>query len=462
MHKNLFRLRLSLFVILSITFPVAGAWEADWQTVSALLDDASQTYTETWNDDTCRTLHSGAYLGNGDFGVHLGGTEHSLKYYLGKNGFHAGNNVAGARGHGEWTQHILNLAILTIEKSAGTDLGNTYSVTQDIRNSEIRTRCTMGGSDVQTKAYMSPDSNDMVLELFTTSGKNVPLQATLSIIGNEYVEKNAGNMDEVIWVTKEPNSEGAPFYVKGAVAAKVLGATAELVTNDSTYSRLVFELPASGEVVKVFLKAEHSKNAPSPLTSVQSSVQDITQSEVAEIYDRSKAWWKDFWLQSYVKLGDDIQEYWYNHLYLIGSAARSGGDEGPGKAPGHWGPWVRSDDMMWFSNVSMNYNGQNPYYGVFSSNHVDLVDSYIETVKYYAQNTGSKRVTNRWVSSTIEAHMPPDCRGVAFELSFTSHGTSTGGGGMGSSGWFHAYKRDFWNSAGGLEVEIRSGPRVLG
>ena len=84
--------------------------------------------------------------------------------------------------------------------------------------------------------------------------------------------------------------------------------------------------------------------------------------------------------------------------------------------------------MMWFSNVSMNYNGQNPYYGAFSSNHVNLVDPYIQTVKHYSENTGRKRVVNRWVSPTIEAHMPSNCRGVAFELSFTSHGTSCGGG----------------------------------
>ena len=70
---------------------------SDWETVSALLDNASSTYTEPWDDATCRTLMSGGYLGNGDLGAHLGGTRHSLRYYLGKNGFHAGNNVAGFR-----------------------------------------------------------------------------------------------------------------------------------------------------------------------------------------------------------------------------------------------------------------------------------------------------------------------------------------------------------------------------
>ena len=201
---------------------------ADWETISALLDDASSTYTETWDDATCRTLMSGGYLGNGDFGAHLGGTRHCLKYYLGKNGFHAGNDVAGFRSGddaapGPYKQHILNLALLTIEASAGAESGTVYRVTQDLRNAEVRTDCTMAGSPVQTKAYLSPSSNALVLELSTNGGTDVRLQATLSVIGNAYVAKSAGTAGAVAWVTKEPNAEGAPFYVKGAVAAKSPG-----------------------------------------------------------------------------------------------------------------------------------------------------------------------------------------------------------------------------------------------
>ena len=407
---------------------------SDWETVSALLDDASSTYTEPWDDATCRTLMSGGYLGNGDLGAHLGGTRHSLRYYLGKNGFHAGNDVAGFRSGddpapGPYKQHILNLAILTIEAASGAESGNAYRVTQDLKNAEVRTDCTMAGSPVRTKAYLSPSRNALVLELSTNGGTDIRLQATLSVIGNEYVAKSAGTAGAVAWVTKEPNAEGAPFYVKGAVAARVMGATTVATTDNRTYSRLAFTLPASGEAVRLFLQAEHTKNAASPLAAVQAAARDMTDADVAELYAQNKAWWKQFWLRSYIKLGDDVQRYWYNHLYMIGSAARSGSDNGPGKAPGHWGPWNRADDMKWFGNLGMNYNAQNPYYGTFAANHVDLVDPYVQTIKYYAENTGRKRVVNRWVSPEIAARMPANCRGVEFEGSFTSHGTPSAGGG---------------------------------
>lgn len=420
------RYTLAILAILGIASPSTGS-EADWATVSAQLDASSSTYTKTWDDATCRTLHRGAYLGNGDFGVHLGGTIHALRYYLGKNGFRSGNDV----GAGRWTQHILNLAILTIEKSSGADSGNAYSVTQDLRNAEIRTDCTMAGSPVHTKAYISDSSNALVIELSTNSGKGVPLQATLLVVGNKYNAKGAGVAGSVGWVTKEPNATDAPFYVKGAAAARVLGASAKVTSDNNTFARLSFALPADGSIVKIFLVAEHTKNAPSPLKSAQAAVGEMTDAGIAQVSSHHRDWWKTFWLQSYIKLGDDVQKYWYNHLYLMGSAARSGSDNGLGKAPGHWGPWNRDDNMMWGGSLGMNYNGQNPYYGTFAANHVNLIDPYIETIKYYSENTGRKRVVNRWVSPHIKAHMPANCRGVEFEGSFSSYGTSCGGGSWG-------------------------------
>lgn len=428
-------------------FPAPDA--LDWDTVSHLLEDASPTYTEPWDDATCRTLMKGGYLGNGDLGAHLGGTRNSLIYYLGKNGFHAGNDVAGFRSGddsapGSYKQHVLNLARLTIEADSGGDpgvrpgtgshleSGEAYRVTLDLKNAEIRTDCCMAGVPVQTKAYLSPTRNAMVLELSTNGGKRLRMQVTLSVIGNEHVARSAGTAGAVAWVTKEPNGVNAPFFVKGAVTAKVIDATAAATSDNRTESRLVFDLPASGKTVRLFVQAEHTKNAASPLAPAQAAARGMTAAGAAKLSAHNKAWWKEFWLRSYIRLGDDIQRYWYNHLYLIGSAARSGTDNGPGKAPGHWGPWNRADDMKWFGNLGMNYNAQNPYYGTFAANRVDLVDPYIQTVKYYAENTGRQRVIHRWVSPEIAARMPANCRGVEFEGSFTSHGTpSTAGGTQG-------------------------------
>ncbi len=402
--------------------------DAEWERLKLELERCSPVTSDLWDDANCRTLHQGAYLGNGDLGAHLGGTKHRLVWYLGKNGFHAGNNPAGADGDGKWTQHILNLAILSIQKVEGADSGTLYSVTQDLAHSEVRTVSTFAGSEVRTTSYLDPKENAMVIEFETPSNQRVPLLVELNVIGNQFVSRQAGVQGQVGWVTKEPNPSGAPFYVKGAVAALVLGAEAVLSTNQSDAVQFRFDLPPDSQRVRLFVRAEHFKDADSPLELVQNAAHEVDEERVVKISAANRAWWREWWLRGYLFLADDIQRYWYNHLYLIGSAARSGQDNGPGKAPGHWGPWNRRDDMMWFSNVSMNYNGQNPYYGVFAANRISLLDPYIETVKFYSENTGRKRVANRTVSPTIASRMPANCRGTAFELSFTSHGTSCGEG----------------------------------
>ncbi|HOB99674.1 MAG TPA: hypothetical protein PKM43_13145 [Verrucomicrobiota bacterium] len=214
---------------------------------------------------------------------------------------------------GRYNQHILNLAILTLEAASGAESGNAYRVTQDIRNAEVRTDCTMAGRAVQTRAFLSPSSSTLVVELSTNSGEEVPLQATLSVIGNQHVARSAGHVGPVAWVTKEPNPEGAPFFVKGAVAARVLGAAATPASDNNAYSRLAFALPASGATVTLVVQAEHTKNAGSPLASVQAAVREMDDAGIARIAAENKAWWKAFWLRSYIRLGDDVQNYWYNH-----------------------------------------------------------------------------------------------------------------------------------------------------
>ncbi len=399
--------------------------EEDWRTLAALLDMASPSYDEPWDDATCRTLMKGAYLGNGDLGAHLGGDIHSLRHYLGKNGFHAGNDVAAGR----YNQHILNLAVLVIEGATGAHPGSVFAVTHDIRNAEVRSECTMAGAIVRARAFLAPMDNVMVLELSTPAGRDVPVRATLSVMGNAHVALRAGVDGDVAWVTKEPNAEGAPFHVHGAVAARVHGAAASADTDGRTLATLVFALPASGAPVRLIVHAEHTKDAASPLDGVRAMARVMTDADIESVEGWNRGWWKEFWLRSCIQLGDAaLQALWYNHLYMVGSATRPGRQVGPGNAPGHWGPWNRADDMMWFSNLGMNYNAQNPYYGTFAANHVDLVDPYVATVKHYTENTGRSRVVNRWVSPLIAARMPPNCRGVENECSFTSHGTSCGGG----------------------------------
>ncbi|MFM8359420.1 MAG: hypothetical protein ACKOET_12800, partial [Verrucomicrobiota bacterium] len=212
-----------------------------------------------------------------------------------------------------------------------------YEVTQDLRHAEIRTRHLLGGAPVRTRSYLAPMDNLWVLELAAAGGRGVPVRATLSVVGNAYVARGAGTTGPVAWVTKEPHAEGAPFYVKGAVAARVLGADATPGSDGRAQAWLTFVLPADGTPVWLVVPAEHLKNAGSPLAGVRTAARSLDAAGVREVEERNRAWWKAFWLRSFIRLADPVQRYWYNHLYLVGSCARSGRAGEPGHAPGHWG-----------------------------------------------------------------------------------------------------------------------------
>ena len=97
-----------------------------------------------------------------------------------------------------------------------------------------------------------------------------------------------------------------------------------------------------------------------------------TAHETAESLERlgrdHAAWWKAFWNRSQVVLNDaELERYYYTALYALASANRAGRD-----SPGLYGCWITQDAAAWGSDIHLNYNGQAPYFGVYSSNRPEL------------------------------------------------------------------------------------------
>jgi alpha-L-fucosidase 2 len=93
--------------------------------------------------------------------------------------------------------------------------------------------------------------------------------------------------------------------------------------------------------------------------------------------EASRAAWAVFWERSAVALDDEeLERTWYRNLYFLGCAVR------PGTAcPGLWGNWsYRSIGTAWHGDYHMNYNCQQPFWGVFSSNHPELHLPYVDLV----------------------------------------------------------------------------------
>jgi hypothetical protein len=111
----------------------------------------------------------------------------------------------------------------------------------------------------------------------------------------------------------------------------------------------------------------------------------ITAAEIVDLgsYDedrlRTGRFWASYWEASGVELADEfLTDLWYRNSYFLACAVA------PGKVcPGLFGPWsYRRIGSDWHGDYHLNYNVQQPFWGVFSSNHPELHEPYVSMVDH--------------------------------------------------------------------------------
>ncbi|MBM3262497.1 MAG: hypothetical protein FJY97_03605 [candidate division Zixibacteria bacterium] len=103
-----------------------------------------------------------------------------------------------------------------------------------------------------------------------------------------------------------------------------------------------------------------------PETPIPLSVPDAQDFET--VFATTRRSWRAYWQQAAVALDDPVlEEVWYRNLYFLHCTAK------PGVAcPGLFGNWsYKNIGTPWHGDYHMNYNTQQPFWGTFSSNHVE-------------------------------------------------------------------------------------------
>jgi len=96
---------------------------------------------------------------------------------------------------------------------------------------------------------------------------------------------------------------------------------------------------------------------------------------VSQIQMESEKSWKAFWSKSAISLRDkELERIWYHNQYFLACCLK------PGKvAPGLFGNWMSGKiGTAWHGDYHMNYNTQQVFWGVFSSNHAEQHLPYVE------------------------------------------------------------------------------------
>ena len=99
---------------------------------------------------------------------------------------------------------------------------------------------------------------------------------------------------------------------------------------------------------------------------------------VNELQAQSTEAWRKFWLASAVEFEDrELESIWYRNQYFLACCLRPGSI-----APGLFGNWSYGKiGTAWHGDYHMNYNTQQVWWGVFSSNHVEQHEPYVRLVE---------------------------------------------------------------------------------
>ncbi len=108
------------------------------------------------------------------------------------------------------------------------------------------------------------------------------------------------------------------------------------------------------------------------------SVAEASGVSLAELRQKSEMRWREFWSASAVRFEDDaLERIWYHNQYFLACCLRQ-----HKTAPGLFGNWSSGDiGSAWHGDYHLDYNCQQVYLGVFSSNHVQMHQPYVELVE---------------------------------------------------------------------------------
>jgi alpha-L-fucosidase 2 len=124
----------------------------------------------------------------------------------------------------------------------------------------------------------------------------------------------------------------------------------------------------------LFTPRDHKDN----MAFAENEARRLAQIPVNILQQETQKDWENFWARSAVEFEDEeLETIWYYNQYLLACCLREGK-----VAPGLFGNWTSGKiGTAWHGDYHMNYNTQQVFWGVFSSNHVEQNLPYIELVE---------------------------------------------------------------------------------
>ncbi len=297
-------------------------------------------------------------LGNGYTGVAISGKPEKQVYYFARNDF--------------WRlKSSLNQSFPVVLGKMEINIPGlkevSYLVEQQLYTAQTYSRFSKAGADVKFKSYVSAVEDLMVVEINLTGKGELEGSINLKLPGEqEFVDKppfdlifptvtETGNSPDGIFYISRAFEEDVDIPTKAACAFSVLG-------NKSNKFVL-----SEGKPVVIAVAFSSSFKSENCLQKVVQRLSELDKKDLKSVEAHHEEWWIKYWEQSYVDINDDmIEKQYYLSNYNLACFSRD--KDFP---PGIFGTCVTKERPYWNGDYHLNYNHLAPFYGLFSSNHIE-------------------------------------------------------------------------------------------
>lgn len=302
-------------------------------------------------------------VGNGDLLAAIGGASDNLKLRLSKLDFWQArdgekqrekNNsaTAGARVIG-----TLTLTTPSLE-------GASYMLEQCIHDATTRGRFCKGQVELSVTSWIPRGVNALVVELQATGQNPVMISPAFELQRGNESATESGCDGGILWY--ERRFEGKDLLWETGVTVTMRSATRPIRIEPGQKYQLVLTVVTNHE------SADYREKA-------MAMAESMDGARLEEVRSRHLAWWTSLWDRcATIDIGDAyLEDRYYGSHYIMASCC--GNKSFP---PGLFA-WITEDNPNWGGDYHANYNFQAPWWGVLTSNLVELAEPYDQPIMDY-------------------------------------------------------------------------------
>lgn len=329
-----------------------------------------------------RKVPDGPLCGNGDIGIAASSraAEGSADFYIGKNDIwnsYSYWDEAGMRGYG----------YLRFQAKEMKDA--RYESKQDLKNASVKISLSDDNSGFFVKGMALRKTNLIVHELCCEKGQvNIELSLTHTKRKEKmHCQVKAGG--NCITGHKGFEAPPAQWPMEVHSITKVLGKN--IICTQENSLEISMEEKEKIIIVTAIYTNQESEDC---ILSCEEKIKELeSYADLEPYFCVHTKWWEQFWKESRMQIPSEplLERYWYVSHYLMACCSEKGKF-----APGIFGNWITTDEPAWGGDYHLNYNYQAPWWGLYSSNHMEICEPYARPLLEYmdAAKTAAKEKLN--------------------------------------------------------------------